>query len=202
MISAILTSFFIANTPDPAGLVHMALSETECALTTFMDIIDILQKKSATYGFAPEALMLTNIGVALFEMSRDVDAFDSFCRAFQIQKNLLKDERCAPAVEQDLAKTLSNLGFVYARQGQYNDALDAFKENLSILQKYFPVDHPSICTAEENIAHVRAYGAVYVEKATTTQRQSNVLACKCVRPEPEESFARQESTLSACFQMQ
>lgn len=181
-------------------MIQIASGDLESALTTFMDIVSQLQKNTSTYGFAPEAKMLNNIGVVLYEMGRDLDAFQSCHKAYEIQKGLLRDCQSASTVRA-LASTLGNLGFIYAKQGQYDDALFAFKEALAILLKHYPADHTAIVTAEENIAHVRAYGAV---DGTEPMRhaQSNIIR-SCVRLSGEKSEqSSRQSKITACFHFQ
>lgn len=191
----------VAKSKFKIGMIQMAAGDFECALSTFMDIVFQLQMNMSTYGFAPEAIMLNNIGVVLYEMGRDLDAFHSFFKAYQIQKGLAKDFNFAPA-ERALACTLGNLGFLYAMQGQYNDALDAFQEVLQILQKHYPSDHPYIVTVEENLAHVRAYGAMEIEEPR--HGQSEIFA-NCVPPEKgsiHEPRHGQSEILASCAHLE
>lgn len=180
-------------------MIQMAGGDNECALSTFMSITYELQKNMSTYGFAPEAHMYNNMGVVLYEMGRDVDAFQSFFKAYEIQKLLFKDSNCAPA-ERSLASTLSNLAFVYAEQGQYNDSLQGFQEALVILKKYYPSDHSLVVTVEENIAHVRAYGAV--DEADRYAQSQVFGSCVNVTGESAPSKVKSygQSKITACFQ--
>lgn len=182
------------------GMVEMAQGQLPLALGTFMDVLTQLQKNMTTYGFGPEAKMLNNMGVVLFEMGRDTDAFDSFHKAYEIQKGLVTYSQVSRVAERALANTLSNLGFIYSKLGEQNESLKCFKESLAILKKYYPVDHPSVVFVEENIAHVRAYGAI--DDRQHSHGQSSFLG-SCTRTGHatcDDGYA--QSKISACFQMQ
>jgi len=63
-------------------MIEMAQGQLALSLRTFMDIVTNLQRNMTTYGFAPEAIMLNNMGVVLMELGRSTDAFDSFHKAY------------------------------------------------------------------------------------------------------------------------
>jgi tetratricopeptide (TPR) repeat protein len=180
------------------GMIQMATGEFEGALSTFKSIISQIQKDKGSSGYAPEAKLLNCIGVVQYELGRDNDAFESFLMAYGIQKRLSKDYPPLAAAERPVANTLSNLGFVYASQGKYSEAYRVFKESLDILKKYVPVDHPSIVTVEENMAHVRAYGAEETDPGPKRHVQSKILGCLS---EPPES-RRGQSEITACLHLQ
>lgn len=183
-------------------MIQMAAGDCECALSTFMDVIFQISSNMSTYGFASEARMLNNIGVVLFELGRDQDAFQSFFRAYQLQKGLVSDSNCAPVAERSLATSLSNLGFIYARQGQYNDSLEAYQEALAILKNHLPIDHALIVTVEENVAHVRAYGAE--ERQESAKHAQSQVFASCARLEKVggRKIKHGQSKISACFRLQ
>ena len=180
----------------------MAQGQLPLALTTFMDILTQLQKNMTTYGFGPEAKMLNNLGAVLYEMGRDTDAFDSFHKAYEIQKGLVKYSQGSRVAERALGNTLSNLGFIYSKQGEYNEALKAFKESLAILPKYYPLDHPSVVVAEENIAHVRAYGAVDDRQQQSHAQSSFFESCTRIGKNTPKGGGYAQSKISACFHLQ
>lgn len=180
-------------------MIQIAGGDYECALSTFLDVICQLQNNLSTHGFAPEARMLNNVGIVLYEMGRITDSFQSFLRAYQIQKGLVCDPNCSPATELSLASTLCNIGFVYAEQGQFDDSLLAYKEALEILRSYYPIDHHLIVTVDENVAHVRAYGAVE-EKVVVRHEQSEVFAsCAHLEREGKSRVGHGQSNIAACF---
>jgi len=151
-----------------------------------------------TYGFAPEAIMLNNMGVVLMELGRSTDAFDSFHKAYEIQKSLMKEG--SRATERALANTLCNLGFLYSKQGDYSEALNAFRESHAILVEHYSMDHSSIVIVEENIAHVRAYGAVDERHQKPSRLQSSSFISNCAKRANDSGYM--QSKLSACFQLQ
>ncbi|CAB9517067.1 Kinesin light chain [Seminavis robusta] len=150
----------VAASKYKLGLIQFAGGDPEGALASFADVMLHLGANPCTYGFLSEAKMLNNIGVVQFEIGQTLDSFQSFFRAYEVQKGLLKEgSHCAP-VERGLASTLCNLGYVYAEQKQYSDALDAYQQALTMLKWHYPMKNAAIMTIQENIAHVKAYGAV------------------------------------------
>ena len=182
------------------GMIEMAQGQLAPSLSTFMGILTQLQKNMTTYGFGPEAKMLNNMGVVLHEMGRDTDAFDSFHKAYEIQKGLVSYSLTSRSAERELADTLSNLGFIYSKQGEQNESLKCYKESLAILTKQCPLDHPSVVFVEENIAYVRAYGAV--DDRRQVHEQSSFFG-NCNRTsEDKRNDGYVQSRISACFQVQ
>ena len=182
------------------GMIHMTNGDFDNALTIFKRIISQLQKNRATSGYAAEAKMLNNIGVLLYEMGKDGDADASLLKAFDIQKSIFKQSQC-PSAERVAANILGNLGFIYAKQGKYSDALQVFTETLEVLKKYVPLDHPLIVTVEENVAMVKAYGAEEPEDRRR-HAQSNPFACvqtDFVKPK-QQPLA--QSKVTACVGLQ
>ena len=183
------------------GMIQIAGGDYECAISTFMDVISQLHMNMSTYGFAPEARLLNNIGVVLFELGRLQDAFQSFFRAYQIQRGLLGDPNCGPSSERSLASTLSNLGFIYAEQGQYDDSLQAYKDAIEILKRYYPIDHSLIVTVDENVAHVRAYGASGGDEAVRYAQSDIFASCSHLERKGGKRIRHGQSKIAACFRL-
>jgi hypothetical protein len=51
----------------------------------------------------------------------------------------------------DVARDFSNLGVAYHSKGDFHMAVKCYRECLSIIEKFFPKDHPHIQTTKENL---------------------------------------------------
>ena len=146
------------------GMIQLA-ADPELALSTFHGIVAQLGKNPNCYGFVNEAKILNSIAVAQHELGRTVEAFSGFFKAFKI----LRKSHSVPAQEA-LSRTLCNLGYLYAEQKQYSDALFAFNESLAILKKYNLMNDSLVAVLEENLAHVKAYGGTQFEESSPVQK--------------------------------
>jgi Tetratricopeptide repeat len=167
------------------GLIQLA-GDPELALSTFNGIVVQLGDCPTSYGFLNEAKILNGIAVAQFELGRTVEAFSGFFKAFKI---LLKSHS-APA-QRALASTLCNLGYVYAGQKQYSDALFAFNESIAILKKHNRMNDSLAATLEENIAYVKAYGGNLLEDLSPRQESVQVI-------DKEREGHRQSHVFASC----
>lgn len=182
------------------GMVHMACDDLHNALSIFRTIVSQLQKDRAIIGYSSEAKMLNNIGIVQFEMGREDEAHESILKGFEIQKSIFKSSQSSLA-ERAAANGLGNLGFIYAKQAKYNDALPVFRETLEILTKYVPLDHPLVVTVEENIAMVKAYGGVDLEERRMAG-QSNPFACVQSNDGLLQNGSPEHSKITACVSLQ
>lgn len=184
----------------------MANKDLSGALSTFKSILMNVRKETSINGNAPEAKLFNTIGVIHYEMGRDSDAFQSFLKAYEVQRRLFKESALAhcptstECTELAIANTLSNLGYVYAKQGKYQEAYKIFKEQHDILIKFnVPFDHHSMIRVSQNLSYVKAYNPTDVfvlEQKKLQQEQQKQKEKQRAKP------VVRNSSLMNCYKVQ
>ncbi len=70
--------------------------------------------------------------------------------ALQIQRNF-------PECEEDMADTLANMGFLYAKKKEYSEASSVLREALDLQRKVLSDSHPHTLVTRQNLKFVHAF---------------------------------------------
>lgn len=101
-----------------------------------------------------------SLGIVLDNLRRDSDALRAYERAHQLYARL--------GDEPGIAQTLTSIGTVHRRQGNYAEALDYYTRSLLLLQKLR--DGPGIALTLTNIGIVRSNQGLYREALLYVER--------------------------------
>jgi tetratricopeptide (TPR) repeat protein len=143
------------------ALLHVAMGKLTQSYDALCEIRDKLLQ-ILPHGHLQTSKVINNIGVVAFEMGNYGKAMECFRAADTFQKQLLDscfhDEsndgrHFTRSVVCSLARayTLSNLGFVYAKQGKPQEAKEAYQQSYNLLQSHLSSDQFRIAEVRQNI---------------------------------------------------
>jgi len=137
----------IAVSLNRQGLAHFALSSIDEALRCFEAALKICTSDDNT-----RAKILNNLGVARYQLEDYAQALKLFTSALEIQRPLLDGPIRRECMVYDASTTLSNMGKVYLRQGDYDLAYFVFEEACLMQTSTFRKDHDIVLSSLDNMA--------------------------------------------------
>jgi tetratricopeptide (TPR) repeat protein len=143
------------------ALLHVATGKIPQSFDALCEIHDKLSQ-ILPYGHLQTSKVINNIGVVAFEMGNYAKAMECFRMAHSFQKQLLDscfhDEstggrHSTRSVVCSLARayTLSNLGFVYAKQGKPQEAMEAYQQSHNLMRSHLSSDQFRIVEVQRNM---------------------------------------------------
>ena len=127
-------------------LLQYMQGKYENALTTAQEVIP---RRIKLVGFRHSDVVIdyNDIGVISYRLGKYSEAVEAYSQASRIIEN--DDQNIELR-----AKLLNNIGVIYAKQGNYLNALDHYKRSLEIKKHYYGDQHRSVGTNLRNIGIV------------------------------------------------
>lgn len=80
--------------------------------------------------------------------------FGSLLAALKSMEEALEIQRDCSGCDEDVAVTLSNMGFLYAKSGKYAEATSVLRKALGIQRRVLSESHPRTIVTRNNLSHV------------------------------------------------
>jgi tetratricopeptide (TPR) repeat protein len=159
----------------------MATGDLQSANATLLQTLQAL-RSSLGSGHPQVAKVLNNLGVVEFEMGAIHNGFKSLEEAHDVQCRLGLGLRSRFPQRHEFAElavsnTLSNLGFVYAKQYKYSDAARMYQEAFRLQSKYLHAKHPTLTRTSENVEYVQARVIEQRNQNVVWQTLSGAMSC-------------------------
>lgn len=132
-------------------MANFALSSIDEALRCFEAALKVCISEDNT-----RAKVLNNIGVARYQLKDYVQALKSLTLALEIQRPWLDGPVRRECMVYDASTTLSNMGKVYLRKGDYDLAYLVFEEACLMQTSTFRKDHDIVLFSLDNMARSHA----------------------------------------------
>jgi tetratricopeptide (TPR) repeat protein len=149
------------------GMIQLVRRDSEEARVTFLQVLKLVRKVLG-YGHIQVARVLNNLAVTQYDLGANLDAFDTFEQAHEIQRRLLQlvchTENSTVLLNQTkiielaLVNTLSNMGFIYCRQKKYGDSVRMLQEASKLRRKHLGSHHSTgtiVEPGDENLRFVQ-----------------------------------------------
>jgi CHAT domain-containing protein/tetratricopeptide (TPR) repeat protein len=123
---------------------------------------------------AAKQLELNTAGLQAYRAGKYAEAIKAFEAALEVTRRLYPKAEF-PDGHNNLAVSLSNLGFLYLSQGRYAAAEPLCQEALAMYRRLFKGDHPSLALSLNNLANLYQFQGKYAAaeelyKAALTMR--------------------------------
>jgi tetratricopeptide (TPR) repeat protein len=131
------------------GMIQMANDNLDTAYATCTQVL-YTRRKVIGYQQPEIAKILNLVAYVQYEYKSILAALESMEEALQIQRNF-------PECEEDMADTLANMGFLYAKKKEYSEASSVLREALDLQRKVLSDSHPHTLVTRQNLKFVHAF---------------------------------------------
>jgi tetratricopeptide (TPR) repeat protein len=152
------------------GLIQMANGDLDTAYVTFMQVLHA-QKKVFGWNHVQVAKILNLIGYLQYEFGSLLAALKSMEEALEILRD--QDETTA-------ADTLANMGFLYFKLGDYNEAIAVYQEAYYMQKRLLGDFDPKTIVTCENLEYVRQQSSPSIVLQASVYRVVLFFACTLV----------------------
>ncbi len=138
------------------------------------------------------AKILNLVAYVQYEYKSILAALESMEEALQIQRNF-------PECEEDMADTLANMGFLYAKKKEYSEASSVLREALDLQRKVLSDSHPHTLVTRQNLKFVHAFQSEAISFHQVSTYIYFYSTEKCFFP-PQLTLSNHNQTLDPCIE--
>ena len=180
----------IATNYNQLGCCYFLMDEDSAALESFEQALKIIEEHVADSDQKVSCLL--NKGNACFRMNQNIEAGRAFQSALDLRKLLGIEDHA------DTACICDRLGENHFELGEFNEALDAFRQSLQLRKKHLG-DHTLTVQAHANKAAVHCEMREYEAARENYQQAVNLL--KSLLGDHEETASKFDQLATTYFEM-